>query len=296
VVSDTIGYDGTAPTGGSVTATPTGGEVALSWSGFTDATSGVASYKVVYGSSTAPTSCSTGTVAYTGSATSTTVTGLTNGLTYGFRVCGVDTAGNTSTGVSTTARPATEYDVPTGTVSVNAGAAMTNSRSLSLAITGDDASGVSWMCVSSATTCTSWVAFATTATLTVSSIDGTKTARVWLEDAQGNRMTTALSDTITLDATAPTNGTVSATATSGGADLTWTGYSDAGAGIASYTLVYATARAPTSCTTGTVGYSGSSAAASLTGLVSGTVYYTRVCGVDAVGNMGTGATRSFTAL
>jgi hypothetical protein len=295
-VSDTIGYDGTAPTGGTLTATASGGQVALAWSGFTDATSGVASYKLVYAATTAPTSCSAGTVAYEGTGTSATVTGLTNGLTYGFRACGVDTAGNTSTGVSTTARPATEYDLPTGTLTVNAGAAMTNSRTLSLAITGDDASGVAWMCVSTASTCTSWVAYATTATLTTATGDGTKTARVWLEDAQGNRMTTALSDTITLDATAPANGTVTATATSGGADVTWTGYSDAGSGLASYTLVYATGRVPTTCATGTVGYSGTTAAASLTGLVSGTVYYTRVCGVDALGTVGTGATRSFTAL
>jgi len=45
----------------------------------------------------APSSCSSGTSVYSGSATSTTVSGLTDGTTYGFRVCAVDNAGNTST-------------------------------------------------------------------------------------------------------------------------------------------------------------------------------------------------------
>jgi hypothetical protein len=104
--TDTIILDATAPVNGTVTGTPGNGQVTLSWSGFTDALSGIDSYKVVFNTGlTAPYTCSTGTVAYTGTVTTFTHTGRTNGTTYSYRVCAIDKAGNISTGVTKSVKP-----------------------------------------------------------------------------------------------------------------------------------------------------------------------------------------------
>jgi Fibronectin type III domain len=105
--SDSIIVDTVAPTNGTVTAIPGAGQIALTWGGFTDALSGIAGYKVVFGIGSAPTSCSAGTVVpgYDGTSTSYTLTGLTNGKTYYYRVCAIDNAGNMSSGSTANAKP-----------------------------------------------------------------------------------------------------------------------------------------------------------------------------------------------
>ncbi|MEW6419929.1 MAG: fibronectin type III domain-containing protein [Nitrospirota bacterium] len=103
--SDTIILDTTAPVNGTVTATPGNTQVTLNWRGFSDAHSGIASYKVVYSTSSTPYSCSYGSQIYNGAGTTYTHTGLTNGKTYYYRVCAIDKAGNMSTGSTTTVKP-----------------------------------------------------------------------------------------------------------------------------------------------------------------------------------------------
>ncbi len=101
--TDTIILDATRPTDvGSLVGTAASGAVGLSWTAATDASSGVASYKVAYKSgTTAPSNCNTasGVTVVTGlTSTSTTVSGLTSGTAYSFRECAVDNVGNVSTG------------------------------------------------------------------------------------------------------------------------------------------------------------------------------------------------------
>lgn len=103
--SDTIILDTTVPVNGTVTGTPGNTQVTLNWTGFSDALSGIASYKVVYSTGSAPSSCSSGTTIYTGTDTTHIHTGLTNGTTYGYRVCAIDKAGNMSTGATASAKP-----------------------------------------------------------------------------------------------------------------------------------------------------------------------------------------------
>ncbi|MEQ1568521.1 MAG: S8 family serine peptidase [Myxococcota bacterium] len=296
-VSDTIVIDTAKPVNGTIGSTVAGNaQVALTWSGFTDASSGIASYTVVYQATTAPASCTVGTVGYQGSSTSATVTGLTNGTTYGFRLCGVDAAGNVSTGVTTTSKPVSDLVAPTGSVTINAGAAWTNVRTLNLTLAGVDPAGVAKMCLSTTTTCTTWVTYATTATQTPTTGDGTKTTYVKFEDTNGNQMTTAVTDTIGVDSTKPVNGTATGTAAVGSIALSWSGFTDATSGIASYTVVFQSGSSPASCSVGTVGYSGTGTSATLTGLTTGTKYYWRVCPTDVAGNVGTGVTGSATVL
>ncbi len=96
--------DTTAPTDGSLSATGGNSQISLSWSGFSDS-GGIGSYKLVYSTASSPSSCSAGTQIYSGTSTSYTHTGLTNGTTYYYRLCATDTAGNISSGATASGVP-----------------------------------------------------------------------------------------------------------------------------------------------------------------------------------------------
>ncbi len=93
-----VGQDTAAPVDGTLTATPGNAQVALSWSNFTDVISGIASYKLVYGTTPIPANCTSGTTLYTGLGTAFTHTNLASGTPYYYRVCATDLAWNTSPG------------------------------------------------------------------------------------------------------------------------------------------------------------------------------------------------------
>jgi hypothetical protein len=80
--------------------------VALSWSGFTDAASGVASYRLVaqQGTVAPPARCEGGTLLATGAGTSFVHSGLAAGASWSYRVCPVDVLENVGAGVTRTAR------------------------------------------------------------------------------------------------------------------------------------------------------------------------------------------------
>lgn len=91
---------------------------------------------------------------------------------------------------------------PTGSISINGGAAYTNNTNVTLTLTGSDANTPLQMAFSiDGGAYTADEAFATTKSLTLPAGDGLKTVSVRLKDAAGN--TTVYSDDITLDATAP---------------------------------------------------------------------------------------------
>src|SRR5207245_7823356 len=105
---------------------PASSQVALSWTGFTDAGSGLATtthYKLYSSTIDFPASC-TGTPLFPGSQTSFTHSSLTNGTTYFYRLCATDNAGNTSTGITASATPqAPDTTAPAGSLTINAGGA-----------------------------------------------------------------------------------------------------------------------------------------------------------------------------
>ncbi|HNC96896.1 MAG TPA: fibronectin type III domain-containing protein, partial [Myxococcota bacterium] len=288
MASDSIGLDSVKPTDGAATATPSSGQVELSWTGFQDAGSGIVAYTVVYSTTTAPSSCAMGTVAYSGPASSFTHTGLTDGTTYRYRICTTDEAGNSSSGISISARPAPEYNEPTGgTVEINGGATWTKSKTVTLAIAAADDTEVSAMCISNTATCNSWVAYATTKSFVITGV-GARTLSVWFRDVYGNVTSTPATDTIIVDTSKPTGGAVTATGSAATMDLAWSNFVDGGSGVASYLVMRAVGTKAPACATTSAIYAGSNLSYSDTGLTDGTTYAWRVCAVDNAGNISTG--------
>jgi hypothetical protein len=253
---------------------------------------------VVMGAAATPASCSTGTQVYAGTALSATATGLTNGTTYGFRVCALDGASNWSAGATATARPIPETAAPTaGKLTLNGGASVTALSTVTAALAATDASGVAQVCLSNTATCTAWQAFKPSLSWPLSAGDGPKTVSAWFADIWGNQTLAPVTATIRLDSTAPADGKLTAAGAAGSIKLSWSGFSDAGSGVAGYkVLALSGAGAPSlNCTTGTALYSGPAASTVHAGLTAGQKYTYRVCAIDAAGNVSAGAIATATA-
>jgi len=100
VSSDAIIYDSTAPINGTLSTAASPGLIALTWSGFSDAMSGISGYTLVSSTTSTPNSCSAGTVLYSGLDMGFNHAGVASGTTYYYRLCATDTAGNVSNGVT----------------------------------------------------------------------------------------------------------------------------------------------------------------------------------------------------
>ena len=113
VITQTYTLDQVPPVNVSFfTATPANKLIQLSWSNPGSDFSGVT---IVRKLGSAPTSMSDGSVVYTGTGTSLTQTGLTNGTAYYYAAYSVDAAANYSTGTGANTTP---FDPPPGNVSV----------------------------------------------------------------------------------------------------------------------------------------------------------------------------------
>jgi hypothetical protein len=289
----TIAIDTALPSDGTVSVTGQSGALSLSWSGFTDTHSGIAGYRVVSAPTTAPASCPATASTAASTASTFSLSGLTDGTSYGVRVCAVDVAGNVSRGVVVSGRPAPEYDAPTGgTVQIAVDVSAT--PSVALTLSASDASGVSEMCVTASTTCTAWQPYATSLTFALPAGTGTRTVRAWFRDRYKNTTATAATDTVLVDTTKPTNGTLTATPQAGGVQLSWSGFADTHSGIAAYVVV-AGATAPANCTTGrAIAVAPGATSVVDSGRPAGTAIGYRVCARDVAGNLGTGVTKSAT--
>src|SRR5260221_3341212 len=142
--TDAITLDRSAPIFGSLTATAGAGSVALSWPGFIDTGSGLATsnpYTLVYATGAAPASCASGTPLSVGSATSFTHANLVAGTTYYYRVCAKDNVGNVSVGVTASATPLSGSAPPAGTLAIDGGAAWTDDTAVTLSLAATHAVG-----------------------------------------------------------------------------------------------------------------------------------------------------------
>lgn len=278
--SDSIVLDRTAPVNGTLTATGTSGQVALTWTGFSDATSGLASYKLVYAvGNLAPASCATGTVLPLAAGTATTSfthSGLTNGTFYAYRLCATDNAGKISTGAVAFGRPAPEYTPPTGTVTINADAAFTTSGTVTLTFAASDASGMGSVCVNqTGATCTAWRAYPTTSTMSYTLLAGAgqKTVYVWFRDQWNNTTVAATTDTIVLDVQ---QAAVSAVGSDGQITVRWATAAGTPPGTDGWYLNRSTS-SMASCDVGTNVYQGPNNSYVDTVPNDGTLIYYRIC-------------------
>ena len=215
-------------------------------------------------------------------------TTATNG-THRLQARATDISGNTAT---TTDRSITvDNQAPTGTIVINSGATATNSRNATLTLSASDAlSSVTQMRFSNTGTGAFSTAepFATTKAWTLSSGAGTKTVFVQFMDSVGNWSTTAISDTIVLDTTAPTiSGRTASNITGSSATITWT-TNEAATSRVEYGLTTSygssTALDPTLVTAHSV---------TIAGLAPSTTYNWRVRSMDAAGNETVSANSTF---
>ncbi|HDP36480.1 MAG TPA: prepilin-type N-terminal cleavage/methylation domain-containing protein [Candidatus Atribacteria bacterium] len=109
VYSKRVRQDKQAPTDGTLTAEPGNAQVSISWTVASDSGSGLATsdtYKLVFSTSSSPTiNCTSDTQIYTGTSTSYLHSGLTNDITYYYRVCAKDAVNNMSTGSTASSTP-----------------------------------------------------------------------------------------------------------------------------------------------------------------------------------------------
>jgi hypothetical protein len=103
--------DNTLPIDGTLLATTGIQQINLTWSGFSDSQTGIQKYKLVYSTNSYPaSSCTNGTEIYASSSASYIHTDLTDGKTYYYRVCAIDNAKNTSSGITTSATTYSDTD------------------------------------------------------------------------------------------------------------------------------------------------------------------------------------------
>ena len=116
-----INTDTNPPVNGTLTATASNASISLAWSGFSDAMSGLAGYKLVFATDQYPANCAVGTTVYSGTNTSFVHYGLTNGNLYYYRVCAIDKANNISSGATGFAQPLSTLEVNVTTTTLPGG-------------------------------------------------------------------------------------------------------------------------------------------------------------------------------
>jgi large repetitive protein len=274
-------------TPGTVPGTPTGlsatagnAQIALSWTAPAN-TGGypITDYAIEYS-----TNGSTWIVFADGvsTATTATITGVSNGTTYTVRVRAQNAIGSGSYVTSGSVTPATTPGAPTNLI------ASAGNAQISLTWTAPASNGGSAITdyvIQYSTNGSTWVTFADgTSTTTSTTITGvsngtTYTTRVAAVNAAGtgNYVT---SGSVTPAGVPGTPSNLVATAGNGQISLSWTAPSNNGAAITDYVVEYST-----NGSTWTVVADGVSTAtsATITGLTNGTTYTTRVAAVNSVG-------------
>jgi subtilisin family serine protease len=180
---------------------------------------------------------------------------------------------------------------PTGTLVLAGGARFTRTAKVTAAVstTTGVATGV---CLSTGTTCSAWMPWVPTVSFTLPAGDGARTVRAWWSDAQGRVSVVPAVATITLDTTAPTDGTLAVQLAGDAATFTWSDFGDAGAGVASYRLMLGTGPLAPRCLSGAVVAAGSITTATHP-VAAGQSYRARLCAIDRAGNTSEGSERAF---
>ena len=277
-----IYVDHSPPVDGTVVATPVPylGTIQLTWSGFSDALSGIRQYRLVYKDGSVPSNCSDGYEYYTGPDTSYLFSSGSPGVTFYFRVCAYDNVWNMSTGATASAVPDFDTTEPTGSIVINGGAPYTKDYLVTLTISASDPAGVTHMCVSDSPSCTAWEPYATSKEMYIWN-EGINTVYVRFRDGMYNSNATPFSDSITLDMTPPNSVTGYSIKSSiyGAINVSWAPNTEPD--MAGYKINYYGYYGNTPTTTVDVGMATHYI---MTGLTPGEFYYIWVTAYDHVGN------------
>jgi len=204
-ISDTIIVDTIPPSDGTVTATPGINSIVVSWSGFTDAGSGISAYIVCARDDRYPLDCYDGAIWNDSLETSVNYYAISQRYV---RVCARDNMGFVSAGVTATATPSVDLDPPTGSIVINDGATYTNLYYVYLTLSASDPSGVSAYCISNTTSCPwgSWQTYPPSEPVSwwlSPYSDGLHTFYVFFQDVWGNGYSLPHAASITVDTVAP---------------------------------------------------------------------------------------------
>lgn len=265
------------PSAPTVTATRGNASIALSWPVPADNGTSITGYDVSTdgGSSwTSVTPSGSGPLTYT-------VTGLTNGTSYGVRVRAVNSAGNGTPSTNQTITPVTVPGAPTGVGAARANAATTVSWTAPVSNGGSAITGYGVAITDGTTTvtCTPSPATNTTCTRTGLSNGTAYTATVHATNAIGNSVESA-SASVT-PATVPGVPTgLTAVRDDTAANISWTAPATGGSPITAYTVTIGNGTTITTCTPSPA----TATTCAVTGLSNGTTYTVKVHATNSVGD------------
>jgi subtilisin family serine protease len=177
---------------------------------------------------------------------------------------------------------------PLGAMTINEGETYTTETTVTVDVTAR-IGNPDTMCVSTSSSCKTWIPYAPTATVTLPVGDGAKTIYVKWKSASG-KTSAAVSSKIILDTLPPSLGSISGTSSKGIISWRWTGIKDKGVGIESYFLRGDFVAPPADCDSGTLLYSGTLSTFKTGVLPKGTTQFVRLCALDKAGYQSIGAT------
>jgi len=188
----------TAPTG--LIAASGNGQNTITW----DAVQAATSYNIYWADTSGVTKTSIPDI----SNNSYTHTGLTNRINYYYIVTSVNSNSNEESIDSyeiASAPGSVDGAPPTGSISINSGAATTTSEEVTLSLLSSSTKGVSQMCISNTNTdpCSSWEPYTTSKVWPLTTGAGLKFVYVWFKDSSGASNTNPYFTTIILNTTLP---------------------------------------------------------------------------------------------
>ena len=191
-------------------------------------------------------------------------------------------------------------DLQAPTVSDNWTDNWTSNSSVTVTLSPSDGSGSgvasTKYCVDTANNCTPSTDGTSVSVSCSSGATCIQYARYLATDNMGNS-SNVYSKRIRQDLQPPADGTLTATGGTQQVQLSWSGFSDSGAGLRTtdtYKLVYSTNAVPADCNSGTQIYVGTSTSYTHSSLYDATTYYYRVCAFDALSHISSGATAQAT--
>lgn len=177
---------------------------------------------------------------------------------------------------------------PEGTLRVEAPSEWVNEQRVTVHVTQTAGAPAAELCLSTTPTCSRWQPMSDSAQVTLRRAAGLQVVRGWLRTARGE-VSPMMRVGLRLDLLPPVIGEVVAVPTAGGADLRWSGFTDAPSGIVAYRVVGQAGELVPRCQNAEAFlYEGTDTSFSVTGFSALERLSLRVCARDLAGNWSQG--------